>query len=437
MTTYHFIGLGGSGQNVVARLLAARGETVQGSDNDPASHLHGLADEGITVHIGHAAENVPDDAVVVISTAISEANPELAIARKRGQRVIHRSEALALAAQGMEFVSVAGSHGKTSTTGMIAYGLATVGLDPSYAIGGELSGTGTGAHLGKGNVFVAEADESDGSFLNYDTRIGVITNIERDHPQKYKTDEQFEEIFHEFAAQIRPEGLLVVCGDDEGARRVAQKAPVRTVQYGRTVAPEGLNIHVGEGEFSGDGWTVALRPTTPGSHHELNSAAAIAVARELGVAPAEMAAALASYPGTGRRFEVRGVKSGVTVVDDYGHHPTEVAATIATAREIAEGRVLVLFQPALFTRTIEFAAEFAAALDTADEAIVCDIYGSREAPMGFTSEIITEKMAAGEYIPDRFDAARELASRARPGDYLITLGSGSVTEMVPVVLDTL
>lgn len=437
MTTYHFIGLGGTGQNVVARLLAARGNTVQGSDNDPSSHLQGLADEGITVHIGHAAENVPEDAVVVISTAISESNPELVVARERGQRVIHRSEALALAASGMDFVSVAGSHGKTSTTGMIAYGLATAGVDPSYAIGGELSGTGTGAHLGTGNVFVAEADESDGSFLNYDTRIGVITNIERDHPQKYKTDEQFEDIFHEFAAQIRPDGLLVVCGDDAGAGRVADHAPVRTVRYGRTVAPEGLDIHVGDGEFAGDGWTVSLRPTTPGSHHELNSAAAIAVARELGVAPADMAAALSSYPGTARRFEVRGTVNGVTVVDDYGHHPTEVAATIATARTIAEGRVLVLFQPALFTRTFEFAAEFAAALDTADEAIVCDIYGSREAPMDFTSEIITSKMARGEYVPDRAEAARALASRAQPGDFLITLGSGSVTEMVPVVLDAL
>lgn len=434
---YHLIGIGGAGMSVVAELLAARGEEVQGSDAMSGTRTAALQGVGVRVFIGHDSAHVPENATVVVSTAIAESNPELAIARARGQRVIHRSEALSLAADGLDFVAVAGSHGKTSTTAMIAFGLMQAGRDPSFAIGGTLSGSGQGARLGGGSMFVAEADESDGSFLNYAPSIAVVTNIERDHPEKYRTDSEFEEVFEEFARRIVPGGLLVVCADDGAAARLAESSPARVVRYGQTVEPVGDDLQLAGSTVRGEGWELPLTLPVPGTHNRLNALAAIAVARELGVEPVGMVGALERFPGTGRRFETRGTRQGVTVIDDYAHHPTEIAATIASARQTARGRVLVLFQPHLYSRTESFASDFARALDLADDVIVTAIYRSREEPRELTSEIITDQMERGEYVEDQVAAAQELASRARGGDIVLTVGAGSVTEMASVVLESL
>lgn len=435
--TYHFIGIGGAGMSVVARLLAARGDAVQGSDSKAGAVTAALESEGIRVFVGHDAAQVPAEATVVVSSAIREDNPELAVARSRGQRTIHRSEALALAAGGQDFIAVAGAHGKTTTSAMIAYGLLRAGRDPSFAIGGTVRGVGSGARTGAGGVFVAEADESDASFLNYTPSVEVVLNVEPDHLDTYGSAEAFERAFVDFAARLRPDGLLIVCDDDAGARRLAERVNVRTVRYGRAVEPRGPDLRVGRGRVSGDGWSVPLSLRVPGAHNELNAAAALAVARELGVDVHDMAEALSSFQGTGRRFEPRGERNGILVIDDYAHHPTEVAATIAAARERTAGNVRVLFQPHLYSRTENFASEFAHALDGADDVIVTAIYAAREEPRELTSRIVTDRMVRGQYIADRDEAARVIAARALPGDLVITMGAGDITEAADVVVEAL
>ncbi|MGC5626841.1 UDP-N-acetylmuramate--L-alanine ligase [Georgenia sp. Z1344] len=450
---FHLVGIGGAGMSVVAHLLLARGARVSGSDAKDSAVLAALADAGADVHVGHDAAHVPDGATVVVSTAVRETNPELAHARATGLPVLHRSEALQLVAEDLDLVAVAGAHGKTTTSAMLAVALRGAGLDPSYAIGGSVVGVGPGAHLGGGTTFVAEADESDGSFLNYAPRISVVTNIEVDHIDHWGSAEAFHAAFEEFADRIRPGGLLVACADDDGARRLATTAAARgarVVTYGTTGAVEGAEAHVAlrVGEPSVDGArggvevagrSAALELAVGGVHNLRNAAACVAVAVELGVDLADAAAALGEFRGTGRRFEPRGEAGGVRVVDDYAHHPTEVAATLAAARVAADGgRVLVLFQPHLFSRTRAFAAEFAAALSAADLAVVTDVFASREDPEpGVDGSLVTARMSDGRFVADRHEAAREIAAAARPGDLVLTMGAGDVTELGPVVLDHL
>ena len=448
---YHLIGIGGAGMSVVAELLMARGAMVSGSDAKASTATAHLIDLGATVFVGHDAANVPRGAVVVISSAIRETNPELAVARERGQQVLHRSQALALAAQGRDFVAVAGAHGKTSTSGMLAVVLRELGADPSWAIGGTISGVGAGAHMGEGATLVAEADESDASFLNYTPRLAIVTNVEPDHLDHYGTREAFEEAFVKFSRCIVPGGLLVVCSDDDGAARLGSRAlseGIRVVSYGRGEALVGGERHVRIGHEShvsgcargtlddGSGrYCVTLNVV--GAHNLLNAAAAWAAGVELGQEPAAMAKALSSFVGTGRRFEVTGEVNGVTVVDDYAHHPTEVAATLHAARErVGEGRVVVLFQPHLYSRTRNFATEFARSLELADVAIVTGVYAAREDPMeGVEGNLITDQMASGEFIADRCAAADWVADQARDGDLVLTVGAGDVTELAPRILE--
>lgn len=442
MVTYHFIGIGGAGMSVVAELLADRGHTVQGSDAKDSPVLARLVSRGIRAFVGHAADQIGPGMVVVVSTAIRESNPELAHARHLGLEIIHRSEALARAAAGMDFVAVAGAHGKTTTSAMIALALREVGLDPSWAIGGTLRGVGSGAHLGQGRTFVAEADESDGSFLTYRPRIAVVTNVEPDHLDHYGSEEAFTRAFHEFLHRIVPGGLLVACRDDSGARALveaARAANIRCVSYGASPAIIDSDLVVDHEAISRGGEHYRLALQVGGDHNRLNAAAAFAVGCELGAAPGDMAAALGTFAGTGRRFEERGVVGGVRVVDDYAHHPTEVAATLATARAtVGGGRIHVVFQPHLFSRTRQFADRFAAALDLADDVVVTDIYAAREDPVpGVTSELITGAMARGQYVADRHEAARIIAARARPGDLVLTMGAGDVTELADEILDAL
>ncbi|MFH5822584.1 UDP-N-acetylmuramate--L-alanine ligase [Georgenia sp. AZ-5] len=454
---FHLVGVGGAGMSAVAELLAARGHEVSGSDQRDSPALRRLRGLGVRTFVGHDAAHVPDGASVVVSTAVRETNPELAAARARGLRVLHRSEALALAAQGRDFVAVAGAHGKTSTSAMLAVALREAGQDPSYAIGGTVLALGTGAHLGEGRAFVAEADESDGSFLNYAPRVAVVTNIEPDHLDHYGSEAAFRRAFEDFTGRLVPGGLLVACADDPGALALAEHAAgrgTRVITYGtgQGGAPGAAHVRVTGTELvpggsravlrGGAGGDVPLAVSVGGAHMLLNATAAWCAGVELGVGPEAMARALAAFTGTGRRFEDKGAAAGVRVVDDYAHHPTEIAATLRTARLAAgEGRVLTLFQPHLYSRTQNFAEAFARALALADEVVVTDVYAAREDPVpGVDGSLITDAMgrqgagARARYVADRREAAHEVAAAARPGDLVLTVGAGDVTELGPVIL---
>ncbi|WP_216699450.1 UDP-N-acetylmuramate--L-alanine ligase [Actinotalea ferrariae] len=447
--------------STVAALLRARGVTVSGSDAKEGATTTALRAAGVRVHVGHAAAHVEDADTLVVSTAIRPTNPELVRARERGIPVLHRSQALAALMDDRRAVAVAGAHGKTTTSAMIGVTLLHAGLDPSWAIGGTVLTTDglepaaadalAGARHGTGDVLVAEADESDGSFLAYRPHVAVVTNIEPDHLDHYGTREAFEAAFVRFAGRVEPGGWLVACADDDGARRLAataREAGVRVRTYG--TAPD-ADVRVGPWTATADGGSVSvtgpdgevvgLDLAVPGSHNALNAAGAWTAARLLGVAPDVAAAGLALFHGTGRRFEDRGSAHGVRVVDDYAHHPTEVAALLAAARPVAgNGRVVVLFQPHLYSRTRTFADEFAAALAAADVVVVTDVYAAREDPdPEVTGALLTDRLAAAghpaaSFVADRVEAARSAGRLARPGDLVLTVGAGDVTELAPTVL---
>jgi UDP-N-acetylmuramate--alanine ligase len=451
----HLIGVGGAGMSAVATLLAGRGLSVSGSDAADGPALPGLREAGVDVHVGHDAAHVAGVDTVVVSSAIRETNPELAAARAAGLRVLHRSQALAALMADRDAVAVAGAHGKTTTSAMVATALLAAGEDPTFAIGGVVLGPDGplgGARDGAG-PFVAEADESDGSFLNYAPLVAIVTNVEPDHLDHYGTRAAFEDAFARFTERIRPGGLLVACADDEGAARLVARVRtplaargVEVTTYGRN---DGANVHVGGTTRGPDGaWTTPvtaagasaeLRLAVPGEHNGLNAAAAWVALRRLGVDDEAAVDGLASFRGTGRRFEDRGSAGGVRVVDDYAHHPTEIAALLRAARQVTDGRIVVLFQPHLYSRTTAFADEFAAALAAADEVVVTDVYAAREDPdPAVTGALITDRMGEhARFVPDRIEAARTAAALARPGDLLLTVGAGDVTALAPVVLDAL
>ncbi|GIG23157.1 hypothetical protein Cch01nite_38810 [Cellulomonas chitinilytica] len=454
----HLVGVGGAGMSAIAALLAARGLAVSGSDAADGPALPGLRAAGVAVHVGHDAALVEGVDTVVVSSAVRGTNPELARARALGLRVLHRSEALAALMADRDAVAVAGAHGKTTTSAMVATALLHAGADPSFAIGGTvLSDDGPlgGSRDGAGRAFVAEADESDGSFLAYAPLVAVVTNVEPDHLDHYGSTEAFEDAFVAFAGRVRSGGTLVACADDAGAARLVDRVRddlaargVDVVTYGTSA---GADVRVGALRPSGTGWRVRLEApdagvevtlAVPGEHNALNAAAAWVAARRLGV-PGDVAAeGLGAFRGTGRRFEDRGTVAGVRVVDDYAHHPTEVAALLRAARSVVgDGRVLVLFQPHLFSRTRTFAEEFGRALDLADLVVVTDVYAAREDPdPTVTGALLVERVATpgkATFVPDRVAAARAVAAAARPGDLLLTVGAGDVTALAPVVLEEL
>lgn len=454
----HVVGIGGSGMAPVASLLRARGVPVQGSDAVDLPSLEPLRAAGVQVWVGHDGAHVEGADHLVISSAVRKTNPEVVRARALGIPVLHRSDALAALMRGRDAVAVAGAHGKTTTTGMIAAALDAAGRDPSFYDGATVLSTrgalGSNRH-GGGSAFVAEADESDESFLRYEPLVSVVTNIEVDHVAHFGTRERYEAAFDAFTERIRPGGTLVACLDDDGAARLVDRVReplaargVEVVTYGRTA---GADVPVGPLVERDGGWVVTVGAgdervdvplVVPGDHNALNVAAAWAVLRRLGLGAEEAAGALAQFRGTGRRFELRGEAAGVRVYDDYGHHPTEIAALLRSARLVAgSGRVLVLFQPMLVSRTRAFAQEFADALDLADLAVVTDVFVAREDPdPTVTGATIVDRVPTpgrARYVPDRLDAARAVAALARPGDLLLTVGSGDVTKLGPVVLDAL
>jgi UDP-N-acetylmuramate--alanine ligase len=449
----HFIGIGGAGMSGIARILLKRGVTVSGSDARASGLLTELRDLGARVHIGHAASHIKNVDTVVVSTAIRDSNPELGEALRQGLRVIPRAAALAAVMAGRTGITIAGTHGKTTTTSMLTVALQKAGADPSYCVGGQLVTTGLGADEGGGDVFVAEADESDGSFLMLAPDIAVVTNVEADHLDNYGDPQAVHDGFVRFTERVGR--ALVVCADDPGADALvpaARARGLRVLRYGEAadadfrvtrVTPRGLGVTF---EVTGPGiGTQEVNLAVPGRHNALNATAAIAVTAELGVPFDEVREGLAAYSGTKRRFEAKGEARGVAVFDSYAHHPTELAADLRAARDVVasfsggSGRVIAVFQPHLYSRTRFFADEFGAALGLADEAIVLDVYGAREDPEpGVSGALVARKVQLPPervaYVPERARVPALVAERARPGDIVLTMGAGDVTELGPRIV---
>lgn len=441
----HFIGIGGVGMSAVARIMVARGVPVSGSDAKDLPVMADLAAAGARIAVGYAAANIADAQTVVAGSAIRADNPELAAARDAGLPVLHRSQALAATMGDDTVVTVAGTHGKSTTTSMVTVLLKAAGLDPSFAVGANIPALGVNAAHGTSGIFVAEADESDGSFLNYRPRIAVVTNVEPDHLDFYGTAEAVYESFDRFTELLPGDGLLVACADDAGALALAERTRARgntrVVLYGTDAQADVRLDDGGPGQVAvtAAGARFGLSLQVPGRHNALNAAAAFAVALELGVDPGAAAAGLAHFAGASRRFELKGSARGVQVFDDYAHHPTEVRAALTAARSVAGGhKVHVLFQPHLFSRTREFAAEFAEALNLADTALVLDIYPAREDPIpGVTSQLIADHLDKGGRLVSAADAVDTLAGTATEGDVVLTVGAGDVTSYGPRIVEAL
>ncbi|MEW1641105.1 UDP-N-acetylmuramate--L-alanine ligase [Streptomyces sp. NPDC091219] len=449
----HFIGIGGAGMSGIAKILAQRGAKVAGSDAKDSATADALRALGATVHIGHAAEHLAADATcVVVSSAIRADNPELARAAELGIPVVHRSDALARLMDGLRPIAVAGTHGKTTTTSMLAVSLSALGLDPSYAIGGDLDAPGSNALHGDGEIFVAEADESDRSFHKYAPEVAIVLNVELDHHANYASMEEIYESFQTFADRITEGGTLVISADHEGAReltrRVASDA-LRTVTYGEaedadvrilSVVAQGLKSEVTV-LLAGEELTFTV--SVPGRHYASNAVAALAAGVALGIPAADLAPALAAYTGVKRRLQLKGEAAGVQVIDSYAHHPTEMTADLEAMRAAAStSRLLVVFQPHLFSRTQELGKEMGQSLALADASLVLDIYPAREDPIpGVTSDLIIEaaRAAGADVTPvhDRADVPEAVAGMAKPGDLVLTMGAGDVTDLGPRILDRL
>lgn len=442
----HFVGIGGAGMSGIARLMLGRGIAVSGSDAKDSDLLRDLGDLGAKIHVGHAARHVGDAATVVVSSAIRETNPELAAARERGLRVLHRAAALASLMAGRRGAAVAGTHGKTTTTSMLTVALQRAGADPSYCIGGQLVTTGLGAGDGRGEIFVVEADESDGSFLMFTPHAAVVTNVEADHLENYTGFDHVKEVFAEFVDRIVPGGLLVACADDPVARELGERGARRGLTVRSYGEAAGADYRVTAFTPRGMGSRFAvggreLELAVPGRHNALNATAAYAVAVELGMPADAVADGLAGFAGARRRLEARGEAAGVRVFDTYAHHPTELAADLRAAREhLGGGRVVAVFQPHLYSRTRMFAAEFGAALGLADQVVVLDVFAAREDPVpGVTGELVARAVPHERviYEPDDDAVPGHVATLAVPGDVIITMGAGDVTALGPRVLDLL
>lgn len=442
----HFIGIGGSGMSGIARILAKRGVKVSGSDARGSDLVTELRELGVTVHVGHAASHIRDVDTVVVSTAIRDSNPELGEALRQGLRVIPRAAALASVMAGRTAVAIAGTHGKTTTTSMLTVALQKCGADPSYCVGGQLVTTGLGADEGSGEVFVAEADESDGSFLMLAPDIAVVTNVEADHLDNYGDPRAVHDSFARFVERIG--SLLIVCLDDPGSAELIQLGRARGLKVRTYGLTEGADYRVTDVSPDGFGLTYTVegrgdvRLAVPGAHNALNATAVIAVADELGLPFEEIRDGLGAFTGAKRRFEAKGEASGVAVFDSYAHHPTELAADLRAARDVVAsysgtGRVIAVFQPHLYSRTRFFAEEFGAALGLADEAIVLDVYGAREDPEpGVSGALVAQRVPHDNvtYVPDKAAVPATVAGLARTGDIVLTMGAGDVTELGPKIV---
>ena len=453
----HFVGIGGGGMSGIARIMLTRGVAVSGSDAKDSRVLAALKVLGARVAVGHDPANLADLApgdTVVVSTAISAGNPELVEARARGLRVLPRAAALAAVMAGRRGIAVAGTHGKTTTTSMLARAFQHCGEDPSFAIGADLNEPGSNAHDGAGDLFVAEADESDESFLLLSPFAAIVTNIEADHLNHYNGLEEIHQAFEKFSQRITPGGFLVGCADDPGSRRLADSARAAGFDvrlYGEAVDADvrlenlllsggGSSFHVvAGGRRLGE---VVLR--VPGQHNALNAAGAIAIGLGFDAPFAEFSAGLTTFTGARRRFEPKGVVAGIRVFDYYAHHPTEIAAVLRAGREVAgDGRLVVAFQAHHYYRTADFCTEFGMALGLADDVVVMEVYAPGETmlPGGTGSALAAAVTLPSDRVvfePSWSAVPGHLAERARPGDIVVTMGAGGdVAMLAPEVIEAL
>ena len=443
----HFIGIGGSGMSGIARILLGMGHAVTGSDLRDTSNVAALRELGAEIFIGHDAAHLGNPDTVVVTSALWPTNPEFLLAQKLGIPVIHRSQALAYLTTKKRLIAVAGAHGKTTSTGMVVTALQALGEDPSFVNGGVIASLGASSGSGASELFVIEADESDGSFLHYDTAIALITNVDADHLDHYGSIEAFDAEFAKFANGAKE--FVAINSDDPGAIRVAKLLDgKRVIRFGEAVDAD-LRLHSVDAtgpqvsfgvDFAGQTLNATLK--VAGYHNAINAVGALAVLTGLGYDAVDALAAIARFGGTERRFELHGERRGVSVYDDFAHHPTEVAAALAGARAVVgEHKLITVFQPHLFSRTRLMAKEFAAALAASDHVVVLDIYAAREDPEpGVTGALVSDafaNQAQVHYVENWDDAPAVAASLASEGDFIVTMGCGDVYRMVPALLEAL
>ena len=453
----HFIGVGGVGMSGIARVAQDQGMQVSGSDIKESRYTKQLREAGITVFIGQKAENIPEgNPVIVISTAILENNPELIEARRRGLEIWHRAQMLAHLGVGLDTLAVAGTHGKTTTSSMLASALAALGADPTFLIGGIVRAYGTNAHSGTGDHYVVEADESDKSFTYLSPKAVLVTNIEADHLDHYKDLDEIYDKFHDFMGLVPEDGVIVACGEEPHVVEIARSEGRRMYTYGFS---EGCDVRITSYEPHGIGscYTAVMPDGTqvegtikqnPGRHNVLNATGVVTLLWALGFDAAKVAQALSGFAGGRRRFDLVGEVGGVTVVDDYAHHPTEIAATISAAAGLGYKHVHVLFQPHRYSRAPLFTQvlhdEFGAAFDKADSVTFMDVYPAGEAPVPGVSgktflNVVLEHEGhpQADFVAHRVDVVPHLMDKLQPGDLVITMGAGDVTAMGPQIIDAL
>ena len=453
----HFIGVGGVGMSGIARVAHDQGMQVSGSDIKESRYAKQLREAGITVFIGQKAENIPEgNPVIVISTAILENNPELIEARRRGLEIWHRAQMLAHLGVGLDTLAVAGTHGKTTTSSMLASALDALGADPTFLIGGIVRAYGTNAHSGTGDHYVVEADESDKSFTYLSPKAVLVTNIEADHLDHYKDLDEIYDKFHDFMGLVPEDGVIVACGEEPHVVEIARSEGRRMYTYGFS---EGCDVRITSYEPHGIGsrYTAVMPDGTqvegtikqnPGRHNVLNATGVVTLLWALGFDAAKVAQALSGFAGVRRRFDLVGEVGGVTVVDDYAHHPTEIAATISAAAGLGYKHVHVLFQPHRYSRAPLFTQvlhdEFGAAFDKADSVTFMDVYPAGEAPVPGVSgktflNVVLEHEGhpQADFVAHRVDVVPHLMDKLQPGDLVITMGAGDVTAMGPQIIDAL
>jgi UDP-N-acetylmuramate--alanine ligase len=453
----HFVGIGGIGMSGIAEVLLNLGYKVSGSDLKSSAVTQRLAGLGATILEGHRAENVTDAEVVVTSSAISAENPEVARAHELHIPVIQRAEMLAELMRLKYGIAIAGMHGKTTTTSMVAAVLAAGGLDPTVVVGGRVDAMGSNARLGKSQYLVAEADESDRSFLKLSPILSVVTNIDREHMDCYRNMRDVKKTFLDFMDRVPFYGMIVACNDDPLLRRLLPEVQRRTVTYGTKRGSDFLIKPQPASERSnGDSRPLSrfrvkfqekelgeFTLRVPGLHNVLNATAAIAVGVGLDIDLESIRSALDQFRGVDRRFQLRGTVAGISVIDDYGHHPTEIKATLAAAKQCGFSKVHVIFQPHRFTRTRDLMEEFTGAFDDADSLFVLDIYAASEMPIeGITGQVLAEKirdktLKLGRYASSPAEAIDAAVAVAEPGDMILTLGAGSVSQLGPMIVEKL
>ena len=444
----HMIGIGGAGMSGIAEVLASRGHEVTGSDLKESPYTRRLRDAGITVHIGHTPEQVGDADQVVISTAIPKTNPELLEARRRSIPIIPRAAALAWILEGNRSVAVAGTHGKTTTTSMTAHVLRALGENPTALVGGELNDIGSNVAFGRSDLVVAEADESDRSLLHLGPQAAVVTNIEFDHPDFYSSLEDVVETFEQFVRSLPEDGVLITCADDPRCLGVAAEAPCPMMTYGidsgdlrAEILGPNRYVLLENGERRGE-----VELGVYGRHNALNSLAAAGVARWLGYDAYEAALTLKTFGGVRRRLQLKGEVADIRVVDDYAHHPTELAATLAAARSTMTngGRVIAVFQPHRYSRTRALYREFGDSFAAADAVLITEVYGAGEMPQpGVNGKLVVDAICETRghpevyYIPQQDAIPRVLGEISERGDLVLTLGAGDISQVGESLLDVL